>query len=236
MTTHEPLITIVIPCLNEAESIPVIIPDLIRCIKAWSHVKFEDFEVIVVDDGSTDNSADLLSHYPDISILQNKHSLGYGGALKKGFGAARGKYITFFDLDRTYDPGDLESMYGLLTSENFNVIFGDRMSQQNNMPATRHLGNFIFASLIRILYRVKMKDVCTGMRIFKRELISEILVLPENGLNFSIALTILILNKRLRWTQFPIRYHERIGRSKLSVVSDGWLFLVTILRNYRIQI
>lgn len=226
MNSTLPTISIVIPCLNEADSIPVVIPRLIE------QTKNRNAEIIVVDDGSVDSSVRLLKAYPEVILLQNEKCLGYGGALKKGFQKARGQYLTFLDLDRTYNSADLEMLYQEITEKNLSIVFGNRMSKKNEMPRTRFLGNWLYARLLQLLFAVNIQDACTGFRIFKKELTPKIISLEENGLNFSIAFTVMILKSRLPFSQVPIQYDERIGRSKLSIVSDGFLFLRSIFSNY----
>ncbi len=226
MNSTSPTISIVIPCLNEADSIPVVIPRLI------AQTKNQNAEIIVVDDGSSDDSVKLLKGYPEVILLQNQTCLGYGGALKKGFQMARGQYLTFLDLDRTYNSADLELMFQEITQKNLAIVFGNRMSKKNEMPRTRFLGNWLYAHLLQLLFAVKIQDACTGFRIFKKELTPKIIALKEDGLNFSIAFTVMVLKSRLPFSQIPIQYDERIGRSKLSIVSDGFLFLRSIFSNY----
>lgn len=221
-----PLISIVIPCLNEADSIPVVIPQLIEQIGNRS------IELIVVDDNSSDTSVALLEKYDQIKLIKNERRLGYGGALKKGFSLARGQYLTFLDLDRTYNSLDLDLLITEIQNGSHAMVFGDRMSKQNQMPKTRFVGNWLFATLLQILYFVRINDACTGFRIFKRDLLPAILNIEENGLNFSIAMTVVVLNAKVSISQIPIRYDERIGQSKLSVIKDGFRFLGSIFKYY----
>lgn len=226
MMTTVPAISIVIPCLNEADSIPEVIPNLI------AQTKDKNVEIIVVDDGSSDNSVALLKNYSEVVLIQNATCLGYGGALKKGFQQAKGQYLTFLDLDRTYNSADLEMMYQEITQKNLWIVFGNRMSQKNEMPRARFIGNWLYARLLQVMFGVNIQDACTGFRIFKRELAPKIVALKEDGLNFSIAFTVLVLKNRLSFSQVPIRYDERIGRSKLSIFFDGFRFLRSIFTNY----
>lgn len=226
MNFDRPNISIIIPCLDEADSIPIVIPELIE------NAKDQNLEIIVVDDCSSDNSCALIEKYKEVILVKNSQRLGYGGSLKRGFQIAKGRYLAFLDLDRTYSSSDLNKLYQEILEKDLSIVFGDRMSQKNEMPRTRYVGNWLYASLLEILFRVKISDVCTGFRIFKRELISKVVQLPENGLNFSIAFTVLVLRIKVPFSQIPIRYDERIGRSKLSVISDGFLFLKSIFTNY----
>lgn len=223
--SRSPLISIVIPCLNEAESIPVVIP---RILNLKRHM---NLEVLVIDDNSTDNSRELLKQYPDVKVIKNDGNPGYGGALKKGFSLAQGQYISFIDLDRTYNPEDLEVLFNEISKKDLSIVFGNRMSNKNGMPIVRFLGNFFYATVLQMLFFVRLQDACTGFRLFKRDLIPEVLKIQENGLNFSIAFTVLVVKRKWPFSQIPILYDERIGESKLSVVSDGFLFLKSIFVN-----
>lgn len=213
-----PLISVVIPCLNEEESIPHVLPQLLALQKNVP------LEIIVVDDHSTDSSRDLLKQFPSVIVLLNSKRQGYGGSLKVGFKESRGDFIAFLDMDRTYDPQDLMRLYNHLTRNEFDIVMGNRMSTNNRMPKLRFVGNWAYAMALRWTHQVHIKDACSGFRVFTRKLLPDILSIPENGLNFSIAMTAVSLNRRLQIGHLPISYHERLGRSKLSILKDGFLF------------
>ncbi len=222
MTSPTPALSIVIPCRNEAESIPLVIPKLIE------EVKNRNFEIIVVDDNSTDNSFELLRSYPEIVVVRNPRQLGYGGALKSGFSSSRGSHIAFFDLDRTYNSADLDKLYSEVVDKKLAMVFGNRMAKKNKMPKTRYVGNWLFAALLQLLYWKSIQDVCTGFRVFQRGFVPTVLEIDENGLDFSIAMTVVVLNRKLPFAQVDIQYDERIGESKLSIFFDGFRFLRSI--------
>jgi glycosyltransferase involved in cell wall biosynthesis len=218
LKNSEPLISIVIPCLNEEDSIPHVLPQL-SALQANLPL-----EIIVVDDHSTDSSQELLRQFPNVNLVLNNHRHGYGGALKEGFKISRGQHIAFLDMDRTYDPQDLMRLYDHLTQNHLDVVMGNRMSTHNHMPRLRFFGNWTYALALRWTHRVHIQDACSGFRIFSRKLLPDILSIPENGLNFSIAMTIVTLNRGLQIGHLPISYHERLGQSKLSILRDGFLF------------
>jgi glycosyltransferase involved in cell wall biosynthesis len=224
-------LTVVLPCFNEAEAIPKVIGKLLNSkpdILATGLV--DDLEVIVVNDGSTDGSKEVLAAFePQIKVVDHPLCRGYGRALKTGFREATGSLIAFFDLDDTCQPIDLIPMIEAATKENVGMITGNRMGITTKMPKTRWVGNYLYQTLTRILLQKKVTDCCSGFRLFharyKEDFIEN---LPEK-LNFSLAMTISHLRRGETYREIPITYADRVGESKLSVFSDGPLFLSTLL-------
>ena len=96
------------------------------------------------------------------------------------------------------------------------------------MPVTRRVGNFFFANLLSILGRQKVTDSASGMRVFKREILEQIYPLPD-GLNLTPVMSTRALHEGIKIVETPIPYSERVGRSKLSVIRDGHLFLQSMV-------
>lgn len=224
-TSHK--ISIVIPCHNEQEAIAPVLKK-IRDIR----LKMENIhEVIVVDDGSTDTSFELLKKHDEITLLRSEVSGGYGAALKKGFLHTTGDYILFLDMDDTYDIRDLPSMYNLATEQHLDVVFGNRLSTSNGMPWVRWLGNNLYRYCLKIFRFPPINDPCTGMRLFRSSLKEDFCSLGENDLSYSMSLTLKILRSRIRFAEVRIAYHERVGESKLNPLIDGGRFFWTIVIN-----
>jgi hypothetical protein len=108
-------------------------------------------------------------------------------------------------------------------------MLGERFSIGSGMPMIRSLGNLFFTWLVKVLYKRRVKDVCTGYRIFRRKWVPEILALQNDGLDFSLASTIWMVKKKVSFHEMPIHYHVRSGESKLNILVDGLRFLRTIL-------
>jgi len=224
-------LSVVLPCHNEADALPVILPRIREALAAL-HARGITSEVILVDDGSTDGSVEVARALGFAPAVVNAQCRGYGAALKAGFASARGARVTFFDLDNTYWPEDLEKLTGAL--EDGDIVMGTRPFFESGMPVVRVLGNLLFVGVSRYLLGGKISDLSTGFRMFRRDLIPEIIDLPSEGLNFSMHLTLLGMAKGWHVREIPIRYSERIGDSKLSVFDDGIKFLWLMLK-YRIQ-
>lgn len=225
--SSRPCISIVIPCFNEETAIPVVLDKITQAGQQTGLIA----EIIVVNDGSSDGSAKLLQARSDIQVLHSVVSEGYGGALKKGFAQARGEYVLFMDMDDTYQISDMQRMLEHLEQKNLAVVFGNRLAQQSGMPAIRMVGNKFYHYCLRAFSLPPLEDPCTGMRLFRRELIADFCSLPQNDLSYSMALTMHILTAKIKYGEIRITYHERLGESKLNSFLDGWRFLWTILSN-----
>lgn len=220
-------VSIVIPCFNEESAIPIVMKKIAEVRLIMPNI----LEVIIVDDGSTDRSFEVLNQYSGIKILRNEKSQGYGAALKKGFREAQGNFILFMDMDDTYDIQDTPQMYDLLLKRKNGVVFGNRLAEKNGMPRIRRIGNIFYHYCLKIFMLPHVGDPCTGMRIFRRQYIEAFCRLPENDLSYSIALTVYILKSQIPFSETRILYHERIGESKLNSFQDGWRFLWSLMIN-----
>jgi glycosyltransferase involved in cell wall biosynthesis len=221
----KPSITVVIPSYNEVEAIPAVLSKIAGLRTSMPEIA----EVIVVDDGSTDGSAELLATYEGIRVLRNEKPQGYGSALKQGFQNSKSDLIAFLDMDDTYDIRDLKKMSELFHAENLQVVFGNRLTEANGMPWLRRFGNLFYHRSLKVMGFPKIGDPCTGMRLFRRQLTESFCQIPENDLSFSIALTLKIVTSGLRYGEIRIDYNERIGESKLNPLIDGGRFFWTIL-------
>ncbi len=225
-----PDISIVMPCFNEEDAIPVVVP---RALKKLNQLKSEkrinDFELIVVNDQSLDRSLERLSEYKDVKIIHTAGRRGYGNALKTGFEQAQGQWIGFFDVDSTYRPEDLPLFIDEMDRGFSDFIMGSRALDEKGMSLTRGFGNWFYVFLAKVLYGSQLKDVCSGYRVFHRKHLADILQIPEQGLDFSIYLTLSMLLKKVSIQQIPIQYDPRIGESKLNIYSDGFAFLKVLL-------
>ena len=222
-------LTIVIPALNEEESIGGTIS---RCLAARESIRSATgvslVEIIVVSDGSTDRTAEIARSFKDVKVIVFEHNRGYGAAIKEGWRQGSGDLLGFLDADGTCDPQFFATMARAAISESADVVLGSRLGPDSRMPALRRLGNRLYALLLGFLCGHHVTDTASGMRVVRRETLRHLLPLPD-GLHFTPAMSARALLNDLRVVEIPMKYDERIGRSKLSVVRDGVRFLRAIL-------
>jgi hypothetical protein len=220
--------SIVIPAYNEENGIVEIANRVLAVRDDLRQVGIAEMELLVVDDGSSDRTAAIAGQIDGVRLIQHPHNKGYGAALKTGFGQAKGDLIGFLDADGTYPP----EFFPQLCQEIFDgadLVVGSRRAGANSqMPPMRKLGNFIWSNLLTLLGNQRVQDPASGMRVFRREVLQRIYPLPD-GLNLTPVMSTRAVHEQINVKEIPIPYSERVGRSKLSVVRDGTLFLQSII-------
>jgi glycosyltransferase involved in cell wall biosynthesis len=221
-------LSIVIPAYNEEKGIAEIANRVLKIKPDLVKVGIHEMELLVVDDGSRDRTAEIASGIPGVTLVRHPKNRGYGAALKTGFSKACGELIGFLDADGTYPPEYFPKLCQSALSGS-ELVIGSRMAgEDSKMPLTRRVGNFFFANLLTILGRQKVTDSASGMRVFKREILEHIYPLPD-GLNLTPVMSTRALHEGVKIEEVPIPYSERLGRSKLSVIHDGRVFLQSMV-------
>jgi glycosyltransferase involved in cell wall biosynthesis len=219
-----PLVSVVIPCLNEAEAIE-------RCVRAALQALQADGlsgEVIVADNGSDDGSPELAASAGARVVHEQRR--GYGSAYLAGFAAARGDYIVMADADLTYDFGEVPRFVRELDA-GAELVMGNRMDdiRPGAMPwLHRYVGNPILTGLLNLFFRTGIRDAHCGMRGLRRDVLPR-LDLRSTGMEFASEMVIRAAKENLDIRQLSIAYHPREGESKLSTFRDGWRHLRFLL-------
>jgi len=217
-------LSVVIPCLNEAENIE-------HCVRRSIEVlKQADIngEVIVVDNNSTDGSGEIAADAGATVIHEPRP--GYGSAYLAGLDAARGEYIVMLDADLTYDFEEIPRFLASM-EDGAEMVIGDRMDniKPGAMPwLHRYIGNPLLTGLLNLFFRTGVTDAHCGMRAMRRDVL-ERLDLRTTGMEFASEMVIRAAKENLRISQIPIEYHPRGGESKLSSFRDGWRHLRFLL-------
>jgi glycosyltransferase involved in cell wall biosynthesis len=222
-TGTRPSISVVIPCLNEAENIEECVARAQRVLAKLALAG----EVIVVDNGSDDGSA-AIARAAGATVIEESRR-GYGQAYLTGFAAAVGDYIVMIDADLTYDFDEIPRFVSEL-DDGAHLVMGNRLGdiQPGAMSLTSRLGNPNMTGMLNLVHRTPVQDVQCGMRAFRRDVLPR-LDLRATGFEFASEMVIRAAKEHLDVREFPIKLHQRGGTSKLSPFSDGWRNLRLIL-------
>jgi glycosyltransferase involved in cell wall biosynthesis len=217
-------VSVVIPCLNEA-------PTIERCVTAAREVLERNRipgEVVVVDNGSDDGSAELAQRAG--ARVMHEPRRGYGSAYLAGFATARGDKIVMADADLTYDFNEIPRFLEKL-DDGAELVIGNRMAKihPGAMPwLHRYVGNPLLTGILNLFYRAGVEDAHCGMRAVRRDVLPR-LDLQTTGMEFASEMVIRAAKEDLSIAQLPIEYHPREGESKLSTWRDGWRHLRFLL-------
>lgn len=226
---------LVVPALNEEQAIV----DMLRRAQAaraqvLAQTPVTEMSIVVVNDGSTDRTQELIDQpeFEDVVKVRFAENRGYGAAIKAGFAAAPGELVGFIDADGTCDPEFSVQLINRLLDCDADMVLASRLNPDSRMPWLRRVGNRLFSRLLNLLAGTAVVDMASGFRVLRRASLRWMYPLPD-GLHFTPALSCVgVLDPRLRTDELPMPYHERIGQSKLSVVWDGFRFLLTILFSF----
>lgn len=202
--------TIIVPAFNEEKGLPVVLSKIFN-------VGDSDYEVIVVDDGSTDRTGELASRFP-CRVLRHKVNKGKGEALKTGISHAKGENIIWIDADDTYPVDVFPQMVGGLKS--YDMVVCSRRYGRENIPLFNRFGNWIIRNMIKKIYGFKPFDPLTGLWGVKKCYLEKILPTVRYAPDAEIGIKAARI--KLRMLDIPITYKPRIGRSKLNVLKGGY--------------
>ncbi len=216
---NNPLISIILPCRNEEESIGQCIIDIQKILQE-NNIDGE----IIVSDSSHDNSPVIAT---SLGVTLVKHDLnGYGNAYLEGFKAARGKYLFLADSDGSYDFSEIVNFLKYLVDYDF--VIGNRLKgkiEKGSMPFLhRYLGTPILSFIFSVIHKQKIKDINCGMRGISTVALTK-LCLKSRGMEFASEMMVEAVKNNLKIKQLPINYKKRKGTSKLKTFSDGYRHL-----------
>ena len=219
-------LSVVLPAYNEAKNIEVTVSEAISYLRA----KFEQFEIIVVNDGSVDGTREIVERLslsnPKIVLVNHPINLGYGSALRSGFDRASLDYIFFMDSDGQFDISDIDRLIPFI--ENYNVIVGYREKRAD--PFIRSLNTFLYHLFIRLLFGLKIKDMDCAFKMFPRAAYHAIRPIKSGGALFSAEFLIKLQKngftiKEVPVSHFPRRFGKQTGvnlRVILRMFKECW--------------
>jgi len=216
-----PELSIILPCLNEAQALGLCLEKIKKVIEKNNL----DAEIIVVDNGSTDNSCEIAIE-KQANLIHEKER-GYGAAYLKGFETAKGKYLFLADPDGSYDFNEIPRFIEQL-KKGYDFVIGNRFKgriEKGAMPWThRYIGNPTLSGVLRLFFKAKIYDAHCGMRALTKSSLEK-LNLKTTGMEFASEMVIKAIKNGLKIKELPINYYRRIGKSKLKSFADGWRHL-----------
>ena len=206
-------ISLVIPCFNEKSAIEQTIDEIKFLLHEALH------EIVVVDDGSYDGTYEILKARNDIKLVRNPYNKGYGYSIKKGILAATGEIIVITDADGTYPIESLLLMVKKL-EQGYDLVIGKRDNLKSFDPFLKKLSRFFFKQLAQFVSGEKILDVNSGLRVFRRDVISKYMINTSSGFSFSLSTTLIFILEGLSVYYHPIEYRPRVGKSKIKYLRD----------------
>lgn len=216
--TNTPDVTIIIPAHNEEEGIS----DVITQLKALSG----NYEILVVDDGSTDNTHKLASE-TGVKVIRHPYNKGYGAALKTGIRNAKADIVLFMDADGQHKPSDIEKLIPYIGG--YDMVVGAR-TKKSKISLLRRPGKKILSVTANFLAGMKIPDLNSGFRALKKNVAMEFMHILPNSFSFSTTITLALVNSGYSVKYVSIEALERVGTSKIKPFRDGFRFIILIIR------
>jgi glycosyltransferase involved in cell wall biosynthesis len=213
-------ISVVLPAKNEAAGLRQTLPRIRQhCPEA---------DIIVVDDGSTDDTARIAEEF-GASVLRSPYAMGNGAAIKRGARTARGEVIVFMDADGQHDPADIATLLGKL-EEGYDMVVGAR-SRSGQASVGRGLANALYNRIASWMTGQRIEDLTSGFRVVRADKFREFLHLLPNGFSYPTTITMAFFRSAYPVAYQPIHVTERLGHaSHIRPVRDGIRFLLIIFK------
>jgi len=212
-------VSIIIPAFNEAGTIGGIVRDI--------KTRHPHFEVLVIDDGSADETA-AAAQAAGANVYRHPYNIGNGASVKTGIRLARGDYLVFMDGDGQHDPNQIEGLLSFLPD--FDMVVGQRrMSEQSSF--LRGIGNYIYNYFASYVAKFPVKDLTSGFRAVKADIARSFVSLLPNTYSYPTTLTLGILRSGRSLKYVPVKVRKRQkGKSQVRLFNDGVRFLMIIIR------
>lgn len=237
-------LSVIMPAYNEEKNIYNNINKVINAIGKFS----ENFEIIVVNDGSTDNTKyeiiKAVKESKNVKIISYKKNGGKGKAIKKGVLAAEGVYIAFLDADLDLPPEQLEDYLKKMNDSNADAVIGSKMHKDSEIdyPAIRKFISFSYYCMLKLLFRLNVKDTQTGIKLFKAEALKPIIQrIKTKGFAYDIEILVALNSRNCRIVEMPVKLvfsrENGMGRIRFKDITkafkDTWcIFFRARLQKY----
>ena len=222
-----PRFSVIVPCFNEQGGIAGTVAHLRDSLKNAGH-----YELIIVNDGSTDSTAESLRKVqesdPLVRVIDHKRNRGYGAALKTGIRNSTSELIVITDADGTYPNHRIPELVDLM--EDADMVVGARTADDVEYPLIRKIPKAFLRAYAIWIAQQDIPDINSGMRVFRRSLAERFFNILPDGFSFTTTITLAMLTNRYTVRYVPIGYSARIGKSQIKPIQDTLRFFQLILR------
>ncbi|MCX6245748.1 MAG: glycosyltransferase family 2 protein [Bacteroidetes bacterium] len=218
--SDESRLTVIIPAFNEAENLAIILPPLIELCKQ------NDWKLIIVNDGSHDNTREILDSLihpspegerPGVRLIHHKLNKGYGAAIKSGISSCDTEYCITIDADGQHRLEDIGRLFGCMKSKDADMVVGSRKGVKS-ATYSRGIGKIIIRFIAKMLMSVPVKDINSGMKVYRTELAKKYIHLVPDTMSYSDVITLIFINNRHLVLEEPITIAPRLkGKSTIRV-------------------
>jgi glycosyltransferase involved in cell wall biosynthesis len=216
-------LSIILPAKNEADNLQVLLPRITAMLSRLER----DAEVIVVDDGSTDNTLEVCSAH-GVRLVSHPYSSGNGAAVKSGVRAARGEVLAFMDADGQHDPDLIPRLLEKL-DEGYDMVVGARTAGAH-AGAHRFAANAFYNWFASWMIGRPVPDLTSGLRVARAERFRRFLYLLPNGFSYPTTSTMSFFRSGYPVAYVPVPVQRRVGRSHIRLIRDGLRFLLIIFK------
>lgn len=220
--------SVVVPAYNEEDCIR----DILNKLKSVMSNIGKPYEIIVINDGSTDATGETVKSMRKIKLIIHEQNKGYGASLKDGIKESKGKWIIITDADGTYPVEDIAKL--LEYTKNHDIVIGARTSKDVSIPLMRRPAKWMLARLSNYITSTKIPDLNSGLRVFRKDLTYLFWNLFPDGFSFTTTLTVASLCSGYHVKYVPINYFKRKGKSSVHPIKDfiGFVKLLSKIALY----
>ncbi|HEY9858162.1 MAG TPA: glycosyltransferase family 2 protein [Candidatus Obscuribacterales bacterium] len=222
--SNYPTFSLILPVYNEEQHVAITLENLHQHFKDAGY----DYEIIVVDDGSTDRTGQILKALSEIRLIQHSQNRGYGAALKTGIRHAKYSLIVITDADGTYPNERILELVDL--AQQADMVVGARIGENVKYSNLRKIPKWFLLHFAQWITNCRIPDINSGMRVFHKEIAVRFLNILPNTFSFTTTITLAMLTNNYVVQYVPIDYYHRVGKSKIKPIRDTLRFLQLILR------